>query len=279
MKKLSVMAVISVLLAMGCDSVRNPFNTISGEATKTGKVIEVNISLPYQDNIVYPGGDASALRAPAAVGKISAESNLFAEADYPVSKVLTFNTVQELNTSRIKVHTAVPGWIRIWFVDGGTIYSVYINGTLLNNIDKNGAFQLMFDLDGTVIQLETEIQLVDVKFLLITDESSGTTIYLSADVTGWAGIPMTYVASQTWTYSGRYIPNKDFTFVAWSNTRARYIYTIKVNGTEAVYLVKVDPGSKNTYPVYHFKGKLDKGGGFINFGPDNRTVIVNNLDP
>lgn len=278
MKKYSFL-VLLLFVVLGCDSVRNPFNAISEETAKVGEVIEVNISLPYQDNIVYPGRDASALQAPAAAGKISAESNLFAEADYPASKVLTFNTVQELNTTRIKVHTAVPGWIRIWFIDGGTIYNICINGTLLSNIDKNGAFQLMFDLDGRVIQLETEIQLVDVKFVLTTNESSATTIYFSSDVTGWAGIPMEYKGSKTWEYGGRYIPDKDFTFVAWSNVRARYIYTIKVNGTEAVYLIKIDQGSKTAYPVYHFEGYLDKNGKFLNSGADNRQITVGQLDP
>lgn len=279
MKKFCVV-ILLVFTVLGCDSARNPFNAISGEAVvEESKIIEVNFSLPYGDNIVYPGGPPDAQMAPASLGKIYVESNLLAEASYPESQKLLFDSVQELNRSRIRVHTALPGWLRVWFKDGGTIYDVWVNGVQLNNMDKNGAFLLMFDTDGAVIQLETETQLVNVEFKLSTNESSSTTIYISSDVTGWAGVPMTYVGSTTWTYSGRFLPNKDFTFVAWSNTRARYIYGLKVNGTEVVYLVKVDEGTKTAYPVYHFKGKLDQRGTFLNAGPDNRQVIINQLDP
>lgn len=282
MKRFGFLFLVVIVVVSGCDSVRNPLNAISGSDVvgKVGKAITVRFSIPYGDNIVYPGIDPEQKMAPAFFSpKIYAESNLFAEASYPESTKILFGSVRELNSTSIKVHTAVPGWIRIWFADGGTVYNVWINGIQLNNMDKNGAFLLMFDTDGTVIQRETEFQLVGVKFILTTNESSSTTIYLSSDVTGWAGIPMDYVSSKTWVFEGRYIPDQDFTFVAWSIERARYIYTIKVNGTEAVYLIKIDEGSKTTYPVYHFKGKVDQSSRFINAGSDNRQVIINRVDP
>ena len=275
----SLIVVLLVFLFLGCDQARNPFNAISDGIGEQVSTAIARLSLPaYPEGTLLPGTTAEVQMAPAASNTIEVESNLFADGnEYPNIKKIAFNSINDFNSSRIKVWTALPGYITAKFVGGGVIYDLWVNDTKLTTINAGGSFELMFDTNGNVLQLSgsTGTGLLNVKFSLTTNESTGTTIYLSSDATGWASVPMTYKGSQTWEWSGSYVPDKEFAFVLWSEKRARYTSDVKVNGTTAIYLVKIEDGTNSKYPVYHFKGKLNSNGTFINSGADNRTAIVN----
>lgn len=273
---LTCLMVLIVLLMSGCDQARNPFSIIGDETGEQVSTVIARLSLPYPEGTILPSVTTESKMAPAATGAIEVESNLFADGnEYPNVKKITFNSINEFNSCRVKVWTALPGYIKAKFTNGGVIYDLWVNSTKLITIDGNGSFQLMFDTNGNILQLSGGTGILNVKFTLTTtNESAGTTIYLSSDATGWASVPMTK-SGQTWEWSGSYVPDKQFAFVLWSDKRARYTSEVKVNGTTAIYLVKVADGAANQYPVYHFKGKLNSNGTFINSGADNRTAIVN----
>lgn len=274
---LTCLMVMIVLLMSGCDQARNPFSSILGdEIGEQVSTVIARLFLSYPEGTILPSVTTENKMAPSATGAIEVESNLFADGnEYPNVKKITFNSINEFNSCRVKVWTALPGYIKAKFTDGGVIYDLWVNSTKLITIDGSGSFQLMFDTNGNILQLSGGVGILNVKFTLTTAESAGTTIYLSSDVTGWASVPMTYKGSQIWEWSGSYVPDKEFAFVIWSDKRARYTSDVKINGTTAVYLIKVTDGTSTKYPVYQFKGKLDNRGTFINSGPDNRTTIVN----
>lgn len=270
------MVVLLTFLFLGCDQARNPFSSILGdEMGEQVSTIIARLSLSYPEGTILPSITTESKMAPSATGAIEVESNLFADGnEYPNVKKITFNSINEFNSCRVKVWTTLPGYIKASFIGGSVIYDLWVNNVKLQNIDGSGSFQLMFDTDSKVLQLSGGVGILNVKFTLTTAESIGTTIYLSSDVTGWASVPISY-KNGSWEWSGSYVPDKEFAFVLWSDKRARYTSEVKVNGTTAVYLIKVADGTSNKYPVYQFKGKLDNRGTFINSGADNRTAIVN----
>jgi len=273
----SLMVLLIVFLFLGCDQARNPFSAVTDEIGKEVATVIAKLSLPaYPEGTLLPGKTQETKMAPAGASGIEVESNLFAEGnEYPNAKKISFNSIDAFNSSRIKVWTALPGYITARFVGGGIVYDLWVNDTKLTTINGGGSFELMFDTNGDVLQLAGGAGLINVKFNLTTNENTGTTIYISSDVTGWASVPMSFKGGQTWEWSGSYVPDKEFAFVIWSDKQARYTSEVTVNGTTAFHLVKVADGDSNKYPVYHFKGKLDNHGTFINSGPDNRTTIVN----
>lgn len=271
----SLIVVLLVFLFLGCDQARNPFSIIGDEIGEQVSTVIARLSLPYPEGTILPCATQEVKMAPSATGAIEVESNLFADGnEYPNVKKITFNNISDFNSSRIKVWTALPGYITARFVGGGIIYDLWVNDTKLTSINGGGSFEMMFDTNGNVLQLTSGTGILNVKFTLTTNESAGTTVYLSSDVTGWASVPMTY-KNGAWEWTGSYIPDKEFAFVIWSDKRARYTSDVKINSTTAVYLIKVADGTSTKYPVYQFKGKLDKNGTFINSGTDNRTTIVN----
>ncbi len=269
----SIIALFIVMFLVGCEGM-DPFSSISdgmGDAIESIGEFGVKIFLPDFANQA-PNGKM----APAANPRVYITGNLSPDVGLDSEQTTEITS----GVATIRVRTVNTVWFRVWRDPGGTVYNVRMKGPADNDyvtfskVDANGAYLVEFTPDGHVLPVEPQKgdYVQKITFKLRTKEKADKAIQLASDATSWAAVNMSFDSStrnaetKEWTYT-TYYKTGPLQAVLFSDSMRNYTYTLYINGTEAVYLIK-----KGT--AWHFSGEIKSNGTFVNSGADNRSITI-----